>query len=54
MIESGSKVFWNDPDNGLCSGEYIVWDVTVSDSDEFIYHIGEDTQVFLHELEELD
>jgi len=52
QIESGSKVFWKDPDNGILSGEYIVWDVTVdSETDELIYWIGDDTQVLLFELE---
>jgi len=54
----GDRVYWQDPDNNQCSGEYLVSDVTGTGDDLTIW-LGETVdeshiQVFPHEITMLD
>ena len=51
----GDEVYWNDPDNGLCSGYYKVIevvdrDILVLDTDPTESRIFPGTEVFVWEL----
>lgn len=52
IYETGSEVYWNDPDESLCSGYHIIKKVMSDLPDgEAIYSLDDGTEVFEHELE---
>lgn len=51
----GNAVYWNDPDDGACSGHYIVTGVRVGGSDTVVSlrnGYGSEVEAFLSELTE--
>ena len=50
----GDEVYWNDPDNGICSGLYTITDKLTEDGENSVWIIsqgyGNSTEVFQHEL----
>jgi len=57
MYQIGDRVFWNDPDNGLCSGEYTISDITQisgDDPEDIEIWLDNNNCVFAHELTKLN
>lgn len=62
LIKVGQRVFWNDPDNGACSGPGVITKVQSDEDDPYIYDDtvisiqkddGGEAEVYPHEIEKL-
>ena len=49
-VHVGAEVYWNDPDDGLCSGYYIVVEFRSYDVVLLKNHSGSETEAYCHEL----